>query len=107
MNWIAITEPSHLNNIVSDSFEHLVFVFKHSTRCSISKVVLSRFERNFKLTYGKPYLLDLLSFRDLSNQLAEYYGVIHESPQLLIIKEGRCVEHASHNAINTLTFNII
>lgn len=79
-----------------------VLFFKHSTRCSISDMVLQRLERDWKDEYTEkivPVYLDLLKHRDVSNKIAEKYGVYHESPQVLIIKEGKCVYTASHSDI--------
>jgi bacillithiol system protein YtxJ len=76
-----------------------VLIFKHSTRCSISSTALNRFERNWKDEYGdkiKLYYLDLIENRTLSNQIAEHYNVQHESPQVLIISNGKCIYHTSH-----------
>ena len=65
-------------------------------------MVLSRFERENKLIAGQFYLLDLLNYRPLSDQISSIFGVQHESPQLLIIKDEKCVAHASHYAVNSI-----
>ncbi len=79
-----------------------VVLMKHSTRCSISSMALNRLERSWNLPSEKApvYLLDLLQFRSLSDKLAEMYGVRHESPQVLIIKDGKCIYNASHSNIS-------
>lgn len=73
-------------------------LFKHSTRCSISAIAKHRLEADWDLpeTAVKPYFLDLIAYRRLSNQVAESFAVRHESPQVLLIHEGRCVYDASH-----------
>ena len=81
-----------------------VFIFKHSTRCSISRMALDRLERNLKVN-APAYYLDLLSYRELSNLISERFSVQHESPQVLIIKNGACTLHASHNAITADLFD--
>jgi len=76
-----------------------VLIFKHSTRCSISSTALNRFERNWKNEYNdkiKLFYLDLIANRTLSNQIAEHYKIEHESPQILLISEGKCIYHTSH-----------
>lgn len=76
-----------------------VLIFKHSTRCSISSTALNRFDRNWKDEYGdkiKLFYLDILSNRTLSNQIAEHYSVQHESPQVLLISNGKCIYSTSH-----------
>ena len=79
-----------------------MLVFKHSTRCNISAAALNRLERSEaddSAGHPVPYLLDLLSYRNLSALLADEYGVAHESPQVLLIYKGRAVYNASHMAI--------
>ncbi|MDB3927013.1 bacillithiol system redox-active protein YtxJ [Flavobacteriales bacterium] len=101
MNWNSLSDISELNDIKSETSSPIL-IFKHSTRCSISKMVLSRFEREHDTTEMKMYLLDLLSYREISNQISEDFNIKHESPQVLVIKNGQCVAHANHNAINQL-----
>ena len=86
--------------MIQESFEHPVLVFKHSTRCSISRMALRQFETDWNLD-GKitPYFLDLLEYRPISNAIAERLGVVHQSPQVIVIKEGLAVYDASHEAI--------
>ncbi|WP_207420636.1 bacillithiol system redox-active protein YtxJ [Desertivirga brevis] len=72
-------------------------IFKHNTTCPISKATRIEFEREANLLpEGTPiYFLDLLSFRDLSNAIAERFEVRHESPQVLLIKNGKCIYNQS------------
>ena len=104
MNWITLTTTSALDKIKEDSFQNPQFIFKHSTSCSISKMVLSRFESTYDSASLSVYLLDLLNYRDLSNQIANDFNVKHESPQLLVIKDGECCKHSSHTSIPQLNF---
>ena len=101
MNWNSLSDISELNDIKSET-SLPILIFKHSTRCSISKMVLSRFEREHDTSEMKMYLLDLLSYREISNQISEDFNIKHESPQVLVIKNGQCVAYANHNAINQL-----
>lgn len=99
MNWNKLTTDEQLNHITAESADKAVVVFKHSTRCSISNAALNRLERNWneQETNGiVPYYLDLLQYRQLSNQIATQWNIEHQSPQLLLIKNGQCVYHASH-----------
>ena len=100
INWIALTDLKDLESMIQESFEHPVLVFKHSTRCSISRMALRQFETDWNLD-GKitPYFLDLLEYRPISNAIAERLGVVHQSPQVIVIKEGQAVYDASHEAI--------
>lgn len=93
---------SELDKIKEDSFQNPQFIFKHSTRCSISKMVLSRFESTHDSASLSVYLLELLNYRDISNQIANDFNVKHESPQLLVIKDGECQTHSSHTFIHQL-----
>jgi len=99
MNWIDLREQAQLETIKEESKKAPVLIFKHSTRCSISRAALDRLERNWK-TEIKTYYLDLLSYRNISNQIAEYFGVEHESPQVLVVKSGKPVYVRSHLSIN-------
>lgn len=99
MKWIELKTPTQLEQLKEESKEKTVLIFKHSTSCSISKTALSRLERNWneqELPHVMPYYLDLLSFRSLSNSIAECFDVEHQSPQVLIIKNGRSVHDRSH-----------
>jgi bacillithiol system protein YtxJ len=99
--WTALTSLDQLNQIVEESNSTSVLIFKHSTRCSISKMVLSGFERNYNIAPDKLkcYYLDLLSYREISNAIAEKFNVYHQSPQVLLIKDGKCVYDESHESI--------
>ncbi|WP_435132977.1 bacillithiol system redox-active protein YtxJ [Formosa sp. A9] len=101
--WIPLVETEQLQQIKSDSYNKAQVIFKHSTRCGISSMVLRGFEKAYDLdTNVDLYFLDLLQYRDISNTVAAVFKVHHESPQLLIIKDGVTVAHASHSDINRL-----
>ncbi len=103
MNWIKLTNKSQLENIITESATEPVVIFKHSTSCSISRATLDRLERNWKdgeLAHVKPYFLDLLSYREISNNIADTFNVEHQSPQVLIIKNGKSVYDRSHFQIS-------
>lgn len=105
--WIALNSVEDLQEIEAKSTTKTQVIFKHSTRCGISRMVLSQFESDFDASENSLdlYYLDLLNHRDISNAIAERYNVVHESPQLLIIKNGTAVANASHGAINDLNLN--
>lgn len=101
VNWIALESISQLDEIVTLSNEKAVLIFKHSTRCSVSRMVLKQFENEFKLEESiTPYFLDLLEHRDVSNEIASRFEVQHQSPQLLVIQAGKVVYSASHENID-------
>lgn len=99
MNWKKLTAESQLENLVEESQQHPVLIFKHSTRCSISATSLARLERNWKeneVGDTAPYYLDLIANRSVSGQVASQFGVAHQSPQVLLISKGECIYDASH-----------
>ncbi len=103
MQWTKLTDLQQLDEIRHESTEQKILIFKHSTRCSTSRAMLDRLERNWKedeMQTVKPYFLDLLSYRQISNAIAEKFNVEHESPQVLIIQNGDAIYHASHTSIN-------
>lgn len=101
VNWIPLTDLSQLDEIVTLSNEKPVVIFKHSTRCSVSRFALKQFESEYDLTDRvDAYFLDLLEYRVISNEIASRFGVYHQSPQLLLIKEGKSVYDVSHSDIN-------
>ncbi|TDE07246.1 bacillithiol system redox-active protein YtxJ [Flavobacterium sandaracinum] len=101
INWNELTDLGQLNEIIALSNEKAVAIFKHSTRCSVSRMALKQFENEFdssdKVT---PYFLDLIAHRDISNEIATRFGVYHQSPQLILIKEGKAIYNVSHSDID-------
>src|SRR3970282_2861285 len=101
INWNELTDLGQLNEIIAISNEKPVAIFKHSTRCSVSRMALKQFENEFdssdKVT---PYFLDLIAHRDISNEIANRFGVTHQSPQLILIKEGKAIYNVSHSDID-------
>lgn len=100
MHWKPLQDCSQMDDIVIQSAVRSQVLFKHSTRCTISIMALNRLERTAAPDGADFYLLDLLNHRDVSNEIAERFGVTHASPQVLIIKQGICVYDESHNAIS-------
>jgi bacillithiol system protein YtxJ len=102
VNWILLTVLGQLNEISQLSNEKPVVIFKHSTRCSISRMALKQFENEYDLsdTEVTTYFLDLIAFRDISNEIASRFEVVHQSPQLLLLVGGKSVYDVSHSAID-------
>ena len=100
MQWISLTDLAQLNTIKND--ENYSVIFKHSTRCSVSMMAKRRFEMDWDLLPKEInlYFLDLISYRSISAEIAELFQVHHESPQLLLIKNGECVLDISHGDIS-------
>lgn len=106
MNWLPLIAQQQLmdvNLLSEQSTVKAVLVFKHSTRCSVSSMALNRLERSWKLSDKEvpTYFLDLLKFRNVSDKLADVYGIPHQSPQVLVIKNGKCIYASSHTDIST------
>ncbi len=102
--WQPLRDLQTIGEITERSHEKPQVIFKHSTRCGISRSVINRFESEFELATEAVdlYYLDLIAFRDVSNEVAARFQVWHESPQLLVIKDGVSVHHASHSAIEAV-----
>lgn len=104
MDWLTIESLTDIEKAVEDSYmesKKAVILFKHSTRCSISSTAKFRLENSLKSNSDFiVYYLDLLNNRTLSNYLAERFAVRHESPQAIVLKNGKCIYHASHLSIS-------
>ena len=100
MNWIPLQTETQLEELRNRSAERPQVIFKHSTRCSTSALVKSRLERGQQPWDVDFYYLDLISYRPISNKIAESFQVRHESPQVLIIRNGECIYDESHLGIS-------
>lgn len=104
MKWNKLSDIDQLEDINKASFEAPVMIFKHSTRCSISSSALNRVERNWNDEHDnlkvKPYFLDLIAYREISSGIAQKWNIEHQSPQVLIIKNGVCIYTETHMGIN-------
>ena len=100
MEWTKLETADQLNDIKNKPGYSLIF--KHSTRCSISMMAKRRFEMDWdSLPADMPvYFLDLIQHRDISNKIAQDFLVHHESPQMLVIKDGECILDQSHGSIS-------
>ena len=101
INWIPLTNLGQLNDIERISNVKPIVIFKHSTRCSISRMALKQFEREYDLDETvDTFFLDLIVHRDVSNEIADRFNVYHESPQLILIKDGKAIYDVSHSDID-------
>ena len=106
VGWIQVTDLGQLNEIIDISTEKPAVIFKHSTRCSVSRMVLKQFENEYDLQDKVVlYFLDLIEHRDISNEIATRFGVVHQSPQLIVIKDGKAVYNDSHESIDATKLN--
>lgn len=106
MNWTPLTSNQQIDDIKENNGYSLIF--KHSTRCNISVMAKKKFELdcNELPTNILFYYLDLLSYRLISNSIANSFAIKHQSPQLLVIKNGECVLHQSHGDISVDDVNL-
>lgn len=100
MQWHILTTAEQLETLVRNSFEKPQVIFKHSTRCSISSTAKTRLEKAGAPATIDFHYLDLLANRSLSNKIAEDFSVHHESPQVLLIRNGECIFDESHLSIH-------
>lgn len=106
MKWIELSSPEQVEEIRNRSFQSPILVFKHSTSCSISLMVKMRLDQQWAFDVPS-YYLDLKSYRQVSNLVADVFSVHHESPQVLVIRDGECVFDASHFDVQVAELNEI
>ena len=104
LSWIPLMEESQLDEIEKASFSRPQVIYKHSTTCGISSMVLNMFSKSYEYSEDQAdlYFLDLHRYRAVSNEVASRLGVRHESPQLIIMDQGEVKVHRSHGAITDL-----
>jgi bacillithiol system protein YtxJ len=103
MKWNQLKAADQLEAIKKESTVTNILIFKHSTRCNISRTSLDRLERKWndqEMSNVKPYFLDLLNFREISGLIAQQFNVEHESPQILLINNGKAILDQSHFSID-------
>jgi bacillithiol system protein YtxJ len=103
MPWLPLTTIDQLEAIADQSKTKTQLIFKHSTRCGISRMVMNQFVSAYDVDVNADlHYLDLLNYRDVSNEVGYKFQVMHQSPQLLVLRNGVVVAHASHGAINEM-----
>lgn len=100
MNWIPLKNEQDLKALKTKSADKTQVIFKHSTRCNISSMAKNRLERNISPEGLDFNFLDLVANRALSHKVAEEFLIEHESPQVLVIKNGECIYDESHSGIS-------
>ncbi|GAA4282262.1 bacillithiol system redox-active protein YtxJ [Gaetbulibacter aestuarii] len=105
--WTPLSEASQIAEIKENSKSKTQIIFKHSTRCGISSMVMNRFKNAYDLSENQAdlFYLDLIENRGVSNAVADTFGIRHESPQLLIVRNGSVVKHDSHSGINEINLD--
>ncbi len=100
MTWITLQTNEQLDQLKQSSYTKPQIIFKHSTRCATSSMAKNRLERSIQPDELDFYFLDLLKYRSISAKIVEDFKVYHESPQILVIKNGECIYDESHSAID-------
>ena len=105
--WIPLTSIDQLEEIAEKSNQKPQLIFKHSTTCGISRMVIRTFQSTFNIPFDEVdiYYLDLHSYREVSNETGYRFQVIHQSPQVILVKKGITVAHASHGSISDTDFS--
>ena len=101
VNWVPLNDLDVIEEAIALSYEKPVVLFKHSTRCSISRFALKQFENEYDLSKEQiePFFLDLLNHRDISNEIATRFNIEHQSPQMIVLKGGVAVFSSTHSDI--------
>jgi bacillithiol system protein YtxJ len=101
-DWIQLCSTEQVDDLILQSHSKPIAILKHSTRCSISRAVLKQVVGDWEVPAGQIpfYYLDLLQYRNVSSYIATIFHITHQSPQLLLIREGKCVYNESHGDIS-------
>ena len=102
---IFLTDQDQIDDIIKASEQKPILIFKHSTRCGISSMMLKRFDNKIADLSTPYYFLDILKYRPLSNLIQDKFEITHQSPQLLVIKNGKVIAHDSHSGILDVIFS--
>ncbi len=108
--WNSINAVKDLMEIWENKNDKVKLFFKHSKRCNISDMALSRFERNWNLTETTEvelYFIDLIAYRDVSNMLSQLSSIIHQSPQVIVFRNDEVIHTSSHGSIDAKTIQDI
>lgn len=105
IEWLALEQVEQLAELIDQSTQKYQAIFKHSTRCGVSGAVLRQFEKQTQVDEVDFYLLDLLKYRALSDEIAKRFEVWHESPQLIVLKNKKVIAHASHYEIMRISLD--
>src|SRR5258708_10790441 len=100
MHWIHLTDEDQLQKIIVRSQEKLQVIFKYSDRCFLSEVVFRRLQKDCCPEQVDFYFLDLSAFRNISDKVSDTFQIPHQSPQILLIRDGECIFNESHSEIS-------
>ncbi len=99
MNWIPLTTEEQFSELLERSKDKLQLIYKHSTRCSLSTVIKQALDDEDPPPGVDFYFLNVIADRALSGKIARHLHIHHESPQVILLKDGECVFSQSHFSI--------
>lgn len=104
-DWIHLSVPDQINELITESGSIPIVIYKHSSRCGLSYMTENKLESGWEVLKPKVnlYFLDVIRYRNVSAAVAERFNIRHQSPQILVIKNGICVYNTSHHEINVDT----
>lgn len=91
-----LSTPDQFDALLAASADHPVVIFKHSPTCGTSAMAYDELSDLLEGDGADVHLLDVLRSRPLSQAVAARLGVRHESPQVLILKDGAVRWQGSH-----------
>jgi bacillithiol system protein YtxJ len=96
LQWKSLSQIEQLGELIDRSHQHPCILLKHSTQCTTSAMVKWQLEAEWDLASDEmgAYLLDVIQHRSLAREIADRFQVFHQSPQLLLIREGECTYDA-------------
>ena len=97
-----LTDLAELDEALDGSRQRPVWIFKHSLICPISTGAWNEYRRFVEEADSRAVdfaLIEIQKARPVSTALAERTGVRHESPQAILVSDGRPLWHASHSSI--------
>lgn len=100
MHWIHFTDEGQLQKIIVRSQEKFQVIFKYCTNCGLSESILDRLKKDCCPKHVDFHFLDLVANEEISNKISETFHIPHQSPQILLIKDGACIFHESHAGIS-------
>src|SRR5258705_12948715 len=100
MHWIHLTDEDQLQKIIVRSQEKPQVIFKYSSECHLSEIIFQRLQKNCCPEHIDFHFLDLTIYKNISEKVSETFHIPHQSPQILLIKEGECIFEDSHAEIS-------
>ena len=98
-NFASLSKTEELDAAIKASFSEPIVLFKHSATCSISLRAEREMQSLNEESDPKIYQLFVQRSRNLSFHIAQIFGIVHESPQIIILQDGKAVFNTSHGHV--------